>query len=61
SGREVAVELRAQREDIRVLFISGYSPEAADLQTLLADGENFLQKPFEPERLMGQIRGLLGD
>ncbi len=61
SGREVAVELRALREGIRVLFISGYSPEAADLQTLLVDGEAFLQKPFEPERLMGQIRGLLAD
>ena len=51
-GRELLQRLRANRPDIRVLQISGYSDSAVD-------GEDFLAKPFEPAELLRRVREIL--
>ncbi|MBI5543485.1 MAG: response regulator [Deltaproteobacteria bacterium] len=58
-GKPLAEQLRGERPGLRVLFMSGYSTEAIDQAALLADGAQFLAKPFEPEQLVTRVRRLL--
>jgi two-component system cell cycle sensor histidine kinase/response regulator CckA len=60
-GIEVAHELRALREDVPILFISGYGRE--EIQRRIADLERvaFLEKPFASTRLIAEICALVGD
>jgi DNA-binding response OmpR family regulator len=51
-GRELLQRLRADRPDIRVLQISGYSDDAVD-------ADDFLAKPFEPAELLRRVREIL--
>jgi CheY-like chemotaxis protein len=56
NGPEAAALIRGAREDVRVLFTSGYTDAAlagSDQQ------EHLLQKPFEPDRLLRTVRQLL--
>jgi len=59
SGKELAAKLRELRSGLKVLFISGFSPDAVNLESLLDGGARFLQKPFEPDLLMDQVRHLV--
>lgn len=59
SGRELAGKLKAQRPDIQVLFISGYTDQAITRNGGLESGANFLQKPFTPATLMRKVREIL--
>ena len=59
SGKELAARMRELRSGLPVLFISGFSPDAVDLQSLLQSGDRFLQKPFEPDQVMEQVRHLV--
>jgi PAS domain S-box-containing protein len=58
SGREVARRLRAERADLRVVFMSGYSYDA-----LFSDEDggvsDFLPKPFPPDLLLEKVEALL--
>ena len=60
SGRELGAELKRQRPEIRVLYMSGYSGEAIARRGLLEDGVAFIQKPFTAESLAGKVRDTLG-
>jgi CheY-like chemotaxis protein len=59
-GRETLRALRAIRPDVRVILSSGYgATEALDE----IDGRSpagFLDKPYDPARLVGEIRRALG-
>lgn len=59
NGRELAVHLGAQRRDIKVLFVSGYTGEAIRQHGLLELGAAFLQKPFTPDVLARKVREIL--
>ena len=52
SGRELARKLRAEKSDLKIFFTSGYSAELAAKDSLLAEGHNFLAKPFSPKVLL---------
>ena len=56
SGQELARRLRAENPGLKVVFSSGYSAEIAGRELKLADGENFLQKPFTSEALLEMVR-----
>lgn len=56
TGRELARELRLLRPDLKVIYLSGYSADFAGPGVELRLGENFLQKPVLPERLLRLIR-----
>ncbi len=59
SGRQLADALRVERPDLKVIYTSGYSPEATGQGKDLPPNTRFLQKPFDPFRLTGTIRTLL--
>jgi len=59
NGRELALRLGAQRRDIKVLFVSGYTGEAIRRHGLLELGAAFLQKPFSPDSLARKVRDVL--
>lgn len=58
-GRELAQRLTAVRPNVRVLFMSGYTPDTALRQGIMRDGLAFLQKPFKGRHLLANIRDLL--
>jgi hypothetical protein len=49
----------ALRPDIRVLYSSGYPADAIGDDGVLADGINFLAKPYLPSRLAAAVRDAL--
>ena len=59
NGVQLADRLRAQRPDMRVLYLSGYTTAAVARQGLLNDHGHFLQKPFSAESLARKIREVL--
>jgi two-component system, cell cycle sensor histidine kinase and response regulator CckA len=58
-GLELAAELRAQRPTLRILFMSGYTEDAALRRNVLEPGEAFIAKPFTPEAFARRVRELL--
>jgi signal transduction histidine kinase/ActR/RegA family two-component response regulator len=58
-GRELAKQLTAIRSDLRVLYMSGYTPQAILHHGELEADTFFLQKPFTPSSLAAKIREVL--
>lgn len=63
TGRELAEQLRAQRPELKAVFISGYSPEVAGMDTafLRRNKPYFLQKPCPSNVLLHTLRQCLDD
>ena len=59
SGHQLAERLLADRPQLRVVFMSGYSAEIAGRELDLARGDRFIQKPFLPKQLLEIIRAAL--
>jgi signal transduction histidine kinase/ligand-binding sensor domain-containing protein/ActR/RegA family two-component response regulator len=61
TGRDLAEQMRARRPDLKVLFMSGYSPEVAgkDTEFIQRNGAHFLQKPVPPRELLRTVRHCL--
>jgi PAS domain S-box-containing protein len=59
SGRDVARQVTAHRPDMKVLFTSGYTPDAIVHHGVLEAGLNFIQKPFTLETLSNKVRAVL--
>ena len=61
-GRELARHLNARWPEIKIVFMSGYTEDAASRSSVLAPGALFLEKPFTPETLARKVReALQGD
>jgi CheY-like chemotaxis protein len=58
-GRELVCRLRESDPRARVLFMSGYTEEAAQQRNVLQPGDAFLAKPFTPEALTRKVREVL--
>lgn len=58
-GRELASTLRAERPDVRVLYVSGHSEELVDRSGLMDERSDFLAKPFSARSLTVAARQLL--
>jgi PAS domain S-box-containing protein len=58
-GRIVYDEIRAVHSDIKCLFMSGYSENAAHTSFILDQGLNYIQKPFRIDNLLRAVRGAL--
>ena len=54
SGRKLADTLLQQRQDMRVLFMSGYTGQMVGQHGVLDEGSLFLPKPFTRE--FGKVR-----
>ena len=59
SGPELARRLQAERPDLNVLFVSGYTDDSMVAQRVLDPGASFLQKPFTPDTLARKVREVL--
>jgi PAS domain S-box-containing protein len=58
-GTALAEELMAVRPSLRVLFISGYAPEAVERRGELIDASGLLEKPFSADQLARKVREIL--
>ena len=59
SGSKLAAQMLAQRKDLKVLYISGYSQELMENSSRLVAGVNFLPKPFDVNKLLRAVRSCL--
>ncbi|MHB1306153.1 MAG: response regulator [Limisphaerales bacterium] len=59
TGSHLARQLAEERPELKVVFISGYSPELHTGDAPLEEGVNFLTKPFDREQLLAIIRRAL--
>ncbi len=59
SGLDLAKRLRGERPDLKVIYVSGYSPEIDQLEC--REGETaFLAKPYDVKKLAGTVSSMLG-
>jgi len=61
NGSEMAKQLRERHPAVRVLFMSGYTGEAARRSNVLEPGAAFIEKPFTPETLAVKVREMLDE
>jgi CheY-like chemotaxis protein len=59
SGKELVDRLGKIQPGARVLFMSGYTPDAIVHRGVLARGTHMLQKPFTPQQLGQKVREAL--
>ena len=59
SGAALAEGVRDRNPATRVVFMSGYTDEAAVRQAAAGGGIRFIQKPYKPEGLLSTIRAAL--
>jgi two-component system, cell cycle sensor histidine kinase and response regulator CckA len=58
-GGTLATALRQTRPSLKVLYMSGYAPRPEIEPRLTEPNTGFLQKPFSPSQLLGNVRRLL--
>jgi DNA-binding NtrC family response regulator len=58
-GRDLAAALAPHRPAMKVLFMSGYTDQAAVDGELLNHRPSFIQKPFTPSALTSKVREIL--
>lgn len=59
SGTSLAARLREEREDLRVLYISGYAGPRADRGSQIPPPHQLLEKPFTTAALRDRVRFVL--
>jgi DNA-binding response OmpR family regulator len=59
NGKELTHLLTLNRLDLKVLYMSGYTTDTIADRGVLADGMNFIQKPFAQLGLAAKIRAVL--
>ena len=58
TGRELAVQLKKRKPDLKVIYSSGYSPESSG-RDLGQNDTVFLAKPYMPPQLARTVRQCL--
>jgi PAS domain S-box-containing protein len=56
SGGELAKDLVARNPNLKIIYTSGYSPEILKQDSILAQGINFLPKPYDLSALLKAVR-----
>ncbi|SHM13372.1 response regulator [Phytopseudomonas punonensis] len=59
NGRELAERARALRNELPILFMTGYAEKAINRQVFLDDGMALLTKPFKMNELLEKVRASL--
>ena len=58
-GPALALRLREKLPHLKVVFVSGYAAQGAEMQRSLAEGARFLSKPTSLQSLAAELRALL--
>ena len=61
NGRQLADEIKQRQPDVRVLFMSGYAPDAIVQHGQVEPGAELIQKPVTQQILAQRIRAVLED
>jgi CheY-like chemotaxis protein len=59
SGRELAERITSIRQEVKVLYMSGYPDDTIAHHGILNEGMNYIQKPFKMNGLAQKVRGVL--
>jgi two-component system cell cycle sensor histidine kinase/response regulator CckA len=59
NGHELSDRLRHLRPEMKALYMSGYTDNAIVHHEVLAEGANFIQKPFSADSLARRVREIL--
>jgi two-component system cell cycle sensor histidine kinase/response regulator CckA len=59
NGLSLAEQLRRDRPDLKVLFVSGFTEHVVSPEGTLGTGSGFLQKPFSHEQLHQKLSEIL--
>lgn len=59
NGWELSAELVALRPTMKVLFMSGYTAEIIDNESVISGEVHFLQKPFQMDALIRKVREVM--
>jgi len=59
SGRELAVRVLADKPGLKVIYTSGYSVDTIGEDFKFKEGQNYLQKPYQPPVLAQMVRASL--
>ena len=59
NGRKLAAKLLKQLDNLKVLYISGYTEDGILHQGILKEDVSYLQKPFTPDVLAHKVREVL--
>jgi len=59
TGKELAESLLQKEPKLKVIYLSGYSPDTANQDFKLEEGVNFFTKPFQTHKLAQAIRDKL--
>jgi DNA-binding response OmpR family regulator len=58
-GREAGEQIRKIRENVLILFASGYDPTSVNKELSDLDGADLLMKPFGIPELLKKVREIL--
>ncbi|MFN7138804.1 MAG: two-component regulator propeller domain-containing protein [Limisphaerales bacterium] len=61
SGGELARKLRAERPDLKIIYMSGYSVEILEKDLVDQKDFRFLEKPYTPQMLANMVRSALDE
>jgi PAS domain S-box-containing protein len=61
NGRDVFLHISTIKNDMKVLFTSGYTADILEQKKLLSGQSNFLPKPAHPALLLQRVREILDD
>jgi DNA-binding NtrC family response regulator len=59
NGKQLAENLQAKGYTFKVIFMSGYTPNASVYESLLDESTVFLQKPFTRPTLLAKVHETL--
>ena len=61
SGKKLVEQLQQINENLKVLFMSGYTDDAIVHQGVLDEGTEFIQKPFKGKDLIKKLHAIYND
>ncbi len=59
NGRDLADRLQAEYPDLKCIYMSGYTADVIAHHGVLAEGINFIQKPFSSSNMATKVRNVL--